>query len=151
MTESQYVIFKLQNEEYGLDILQVSEIVLLQEIKKFPMARVDYFEGLINLRGNIIPIIDLRRRFYGESVVVCESSRIIVATSQNQLIGIMVDEIIGVELLNEQMIEPPPPIFGQNDSGVRGVAKLENRLIILLDLNQTFCPEDSDRIREAVC
>lgn len=137
MADQQFVIFRLEHEEYGINIQQVKEIVLMQEITKYPQAG-DFVEGIINLRSKIIPIIDVKKRFYAIPTVTSETSRIIVISCEGQVVGIIVDEVLEVIHLKESMIEPPPNIIQQMNSGVIGVGKLENRLIILLDLAKTF-------------
>lgn len=146
MAEQQFVIFRLNHEEYGIDIQQVNEIVLMQEITKYPQAG-DFIEGIINLRGKIISIIDVNKRFNNIPTVNSDTSRIIVVSCGGQVLGIIVDEVLEVIHLKENMIEPPPSIDFQSNSGVKGVGKLEKRLIILLDLEKTFSTNEVTQLQ----
>jgi purine-binding chemotaxis protein CheW len=139
MADQQFVIFKLQTEEYGIDIQQVQEIVLMQEITHYPQAG-DFIEGIINLRGRVIPVIDLKERFYKIKTAIGDNTRIIVLDTGFQVIGIIVDEVMEVLQLKEEMIDPPPFIVTASGSGdgVKGIGKLDNRLLIILDLARLF-------------
>lgn len=149
MAERQFVIFRLNNEEYGIDIQNVREIVLMPEITKYPQAE-DFIEGIINLRGKIIPIIDLGKRFYGSATETGDASRIIVVSCRDQILGIIVDEVKEVIYLKESMIEPPPALIRQTNSGVTGVGNMDNRLIIILDLGQTLTTSEVSQLQSAV-
>jgi len=149
MAEQQFVIFRLHQEEYGIDIQEVNEILLMQEITKYPQAD-EFIEGIINLRGKIIPIIDIKKRFYGFPTEIGDSTRIIVVSCQGQVFGIIADEVLEVLHLNEKMIEPPPNLMQQNGGGVKGIGKLENRLVILLDLAQAFTSLEFAQLESAV-
>ncbi len=149
MAEQQFVVFKLQDEEYGLDIQQVNEILLMQEVTKYPQTG-DFIEGIINLRGKIIPIIDLKKKFYGMSTEITDNSRIVVVTVGEQLLGLIVDEVSEVIILNDSMIEPTPTIIANMNEGVKGIGKLENRLLILLDLNRAFSLSEIRQLEAAV-
>jgi len=148
MADQQFVIFRLHQEEFGLTIQQVNEIVLMQEITKYPQAG-DFIEGIINLRDKIIPIIDLKKRFYGLPSVPGETTRIIVINCGGQVLGIIVDEVLEVIHLKESMIEPPPTFVQQGSTGVKGVGKLERRLIILLDLTEAFSSVEVSQLQSA--
>lgn len=148
MAEQQFVIFRLHQEEYGINIQQVNEIVLMQDVTKYPQA-ADFIEGIINLRGKIIPIIDLKKRFYGLPQVSSENTRIIVINCGGQVLGIIVDEVLEVIHLKDSMIDPPPTFGNQSNTGVKGIGKLERRLIILLDLSQAFSSFEVKQIQSA--
>lgn len=149
MSEQQFVVFRLQNEEYGLNIQQVNEILVWQEITKYPQAG-DLIDGIINLRGKIIPLIDLKKRFYNKAIERTDNTRIIVVQSGEQVFGIIVDEVLEVLVLAENMIESPPEFVSRINTGVCGVGKLPNRLLILLDLSTTFSSGEFDLLKTAV-
>jgi purine-binding chemotaxis protein CheW len=137
MTDSiQVVSFKLGSEEYGVDIGQVQEINRMVAVTKVPRAP-QFMEGVINLRGQLIPIIDLRTRFGMERAEHSKSTRIVVTEIGSKRIGMVVDSVSEVlRLPLEQIEEAPDMISGVETEYIRGVGKLEERLIILLDLGK---------------
>lgn len=151
MTEQQFVIFSLNREEFGLAIDTVREIVQPQKITKLPQSS-ELIEGIINLRGSIIPVIDLKRRFYGIVTENLETTRIIIVDLGDWAVGIIVDEVLAVLHFNEKEIASLP-LFVQQVSvgcGLQGIGKLSDRLVILLDLAQTFSGEEKNLLQEAV-
>jgi purine-binding chemotaxis protein CheW len=136
MEEEQLVTFCLGNEEFGVDIMSVQEIIRIPPITRVPKAPI-YVEGVINLRGNVIPVISLRTRFGMTRVEETDLSRIIVLQVQTKVFGIRVDAVTEVLRLDNEAIEPPPPItLGVESQFIRGVGKIEERLLIILELNQ---------------
>jgi len=134
--EEQLVTFRLGTEEFGVDIMSVQEIIRIPPITRVPKAPI-YVEGVINLRGNVIPVISLRTRFGMTRVEETDLSRIIVLQVQTKVFGIRVDAVTEVLRLDNEAIEPPPPItLGVDSQFIRGVGKIEERLLILLELNQ---------------
>lgn len=151
MAERQYVIFRLNNEEFGVDIDSVREIVQVQEITKLPQTS-QLIEGIVNLRGLIIPIVDLKKRFYDVPTDIKENSRIIIIALDNQVVGVIADEVSEVLRLNEEHIAPPPSLV-KNISvscGLKGIGKYENRLLILLELARAFNGDEKELLQEAV-
>lgn len=139
----QLVIFKLGDEEFGVDILQVREIEKLdQQITRVPKSPV-FVEGVINLRGEIVPIVDLRKRF---GLVVRQTSneaRVVIVDISDGQVGMIVDAVVEVIRLNVSAIEAAPPITrGVDAYFLSGVAKIDERLIILLDLERALSPEE---------
>jgi len=132
----QLVTFNLGNEEYAVDILKVQEINRMVEITSIPNAR-SYVEGVINLRGKVIPIINLRKRFGLDSKELNSHSRIIVVDIGTS-IGLIVDSVSEVLRLSSDTVEPPPPMTAGNGSAeyIKGVGKLPDRLLILLDIEK---------------
>ena len=132
----QLVTFNLGNEEYAVDILKVQEINRMIEITSIPNAR-SYVEGVINLRGKVIPIINLRKRFGLDSKELNSHSRIIVVDIGTS-IGLIVDSVSEVLRLSSDTVEPPPPMTAGNGSAeyIKGVGKLPDRLLILLDIEK---------------
>ncbi len=132
----QLVTFKIGEEEFGVDILKVQEIIRMMPITKVPNAP-DFVEGVINLRGKVIPVIDMRRRFGMSATAHDSQTRIKVMDLQGQIVGFVVDAVCEVLRIKESTIEPPPPVVaGIGSEYMRGVGKLEDRLLILLDLDK---------------
>lgn len=141
MTEEQLVTFGLGSEEFGVDIMLVQEIIRIPPITRVPKAP-DYVEGVINLRGNVIPVVCLRTCFGMEKITETDLSRIIVLQIQKKVFGIRVDTVTEVLRLDDSAIEPPPTVtLGMDVQFIRGVGKIGERLLILLDLNQIMSEE----------
>ncbi len=134
----QLVSFKIGSEEFGVDILKVQEINRMVEITKVPQAP-HYVEGVINLRGKVIPIVDLRKRFNLELKEHDKNTRIVVVDIGGNIMGLVVDSVSEVLRLPSSTIEPAPEIVtGINSEYIKGVAKLEDRLLIFLDLSKVI-------------
>lgn len=134
--ERQLVVFSLGQEEYGVDILQVKEIKRLTEITRVPNAP-DHVEGVINLRGNIIPVVDLHKRFELGTVEATDESRIVIVNVQDITVGITVDAVSEVITLDESSLAPPPPLVaGIEASFIEAIGKLKDRLLILLNMDR---------------
>ena len=132
----QLVTFKLDKEEYGVDIFKVREINKMMQITKVPNSP-SFVEGVVNLRGKVTPVIDLRARLGLMQSVNTEKTSIIVAELSRATVGMIVDEVREVLRIPSDITEPPPPIVAGIDSDyITSVAKLEKRLLILLDLNR---------------
>lgn len=140
----QLVTFSIGEEEFGVDILKVQEIIRTMEITRVPKAP-DFVEGVINLRGNVIPIIDLRKRFGLETRSHDKHTRIIVIEINNMIVGFVVDSVSEVLRIPANTVEPPPPVVaGLESEYISGVGKLEDRLLILLDLDRLLSGEEKD-------
>ena len=140
--ELQLVSFRIGSEEFGVDILRVQEINRMVEITRVPQAP-HYVEGVINLRGKVIPIVDLRKRFNLELKEHDKNTRIVVVDIGGNILGMIVDSVSEVLRLPADTIEPPPDIVtGINAEYIRGVAKLEDRLRMLLDLAKVIDLEE---------
>ncbi len=132
----QIVSFRLGQEEYGIEITKVQEIILLGEITQVPQTP-DYIMGLINLRSTVIPIVDLRMRFNLEQEENTDETRIIVVNVSGNTIGIIVDAVSEVlSISNEQIAPPPAAVAGSDQDYLTGLVKLENRLLILFDIDK---------------
>jgi purine-binding chemotaxis protein CheW len=140
--ELQLVIFRLAKEEYGLPITKVQEINRLVPITKLPQTPV-FMEGIINLRGRIIPVVDLRKRFQLEVSEYDDDSRIIIVEVNGQTVGIIVDAVAEVVRLSAASVEPPPPSFILDAKYIQGVGKLEDRLLILLEIDQILTSQET--------
>ncbi|MGH9683334.1 MAG: chemotaxis protein CheW [Candidatus Acidiferrales bacterium] len=134
----QIVGFRIGRETFGLPISLVREIVRVPEITSVPNAP-DYVEGVINLRGRIIPVVDLRKRFGEKVIEASNKNRIVVAEVENRLIGLMVNSASEVLRLPPSEIEAPHSVFQDGELNfITGVGKLNGRLVILLDLNRVL-------------
>lgn len=138
----QLVTFSIGEEEFGVDILTVQEIIRTMAMTKVPRAEA-FVEGVINLRGKVIPIIDLRRRFGLPSKTHDKHTRIIVIEINRMIVGFVVDSVSEVLRIPANMVEPPPPgVAGLDSEYISGVGKLHDRLLILLDLDKLLSSED---------
>jgi purine-binding chemotaxis protein CheW len=144
----QLVTFSIGEEEFGVDILKVQEIIRTMEITKVPRAQ-EFVEGVINLRGKVIPIIDLRRRFGFTSKEYDKHTRIIVIEINNMFVGFVVDSVSEVLRIPAATVEPPPPVVaGVESEYISGVGKLQDRLLILLDLEKLLSGEDIEALSQ---
>jgi purine-binding chemotaxis protein CheW len=133
--------FYLDREEYGVDVRQVQEIRRMSEITGVPRAP-DFVRGVINLRGRILPVLDLKRKLGLGEVEASRASRIVVVRVRERLLGLLVDGASQVLKIEVSRIEPPPEeIVERGGDYIRGVAKLEDRLIILVDLERLLAHE----------
>lgn len=139
--ELQLVIFLLAKEEYGLPITKVQEINRLVPITKLPQTP-SFMEGIINLRGRVIPVIDLRKRFNLPVTEKNEDTRIIIVEVNGQTLGITVDAVSEVVRLPAASVEPPPPAFILDSQYIHGIGKMENRLLILLDIDRVLTTQE---------
>ncbi|WP_028571463.1 chemotaxis protein CheW [Desulfonatronum lacustre] len=132
----QLVTFNIGDEEFGVEILKVQEIIRMMGITRVPKAP-DFVEGVINLRGKVIPIIDLRTRFGMTAQDHDKHTRIIVIEINAVIVGFVVDSVSEVLRIPANTVEPPPPIIaGIESEYISGVGKLADRLLILLDLDR---------------
>jgi len=131
----QLVSFQLAQEEYGIEITKVQEIILMGEITTMPETP-PYIKGLINLRSSVIPIVDLRSRFGLAEKAPDDDTRIMVVNVDGKTIGIIVDAVSEVlRISNDEICPPPPTVTGSEHEYLVGLAKLESRLLILLDID----------------
>lgn len=142
----QFVVFQLGQEEYGVEILQTKEIHPYTKITRIPNA--PYFvKGVINIRGEIIPVVDLRNRFGLESAKVQETTRIItVLVNGGQKIGFLVDSVREVLWIDDAAVEPAPTVAGGIEREyLNGVGKIGERLIILLNIEKILKQDRSSK------
>ena len=142
--EQQLVIFELENESYGVDIKVVESIIKMQTITRMPHAPA-FVEGVTNLRGKVLPVIDLRRRFNLPAREATRDSRIVVVLIGSSEVGMVVDSVSEVMTLQDSDIEAIPQMVTTADSSfITGIIKLPERLVILLDLGAVLStPEKS--------
>jgi len=146
----QIVGFRVGSETFGVPIQSVHEIVRMMDITSVPDAPV-YIEGVINLRGKIIPVIDLRKRFGEKEIKSSKKNRILVAEVGTKMVGLVVDSASEVLKMPPSDIDPPPNIFEDGALNyVTGVGKLNGRLIILVELSKIMQRGELRRLGEAV-
>lgn len=139
--EQKVIIFQLKDEEYAVPVQEVKSIERMQHITRIPRT-VPFVKGVINLRGVVTPIIDLRLRFDIEESEYTDTTRIIIVSVGTIEAGLIVDAANDVIDLETDSIEPPPEVVGGVDAEyIQGVAKIEKRLLILLNLTKVLNPE----------
>lgn len=138
----QLVSFLIGEEEYGVDILLVQEIIRMMEITKVPNAP-DFVDGVVNLRGRIIPVIDLRTKLGMPRKEHDKNTRIIVVEVAGKTVGFIVDAVTEVLRIPASITEPPPEIVaGVNAEFIKAVGKLDDRLLILIDLEKILSTQE---------
>jgi purine-binding chemotaxis protein CheW len=139
----QLVSFSLEQEEYGINVLMVREIIRMINITRVPNTP-HYVEGVINLRGKVIPIISLRRKFDLADTEYDKRTRIMVMEVVGEMMGFIVDEVSEVIRISEKEIQPPPPVVssGIEQECMAGVINQAERLLILLDLERMFTADE---------
>ncbi|MEW6181600.1 MAG: chemotaxis protein CheW [Bacillota bacterium] len=146
--EGQVVVFKLAGETYGVDIASVAEIIRMESITRVPRTP-EFIEGVINLRGKVIPVIDLRRRFDLPKGEQSRQTRIIIVEMGEMVIGMIVDAVIEVLRVSEESIEPPPAVInGVDVIYLRGIALREERMIILLNLEKILYAHEKEALQQ---
>lgn len=139
----QLVSFNLEQEEYGVDVLKVREIIRLPNVTRVPNTP-HYVEGVINLRGKVIPIISMRKRFGLVEAENDKRTRIMVMDIDGELMGFIVDAVSEVIRVSESEIQPPPAVVAGNidQECLSGVINQTERLLVLLDLEKMFSKEE---------
>ncbi|MBI5849252.1 MAG: protein phosphatase CheZ [Nitrospirae bacterium] len=144
----QYIGFHLNDSEYSIPILKVREIISMPELTKMPQS-LEYIEGVTNLRGSIIPIVNLKKLVnLGNQENL--GAKVIVVASGSMTFGVLVDDITGVITIDESAIEPPEKFMSSNMEQVEGVAKLKDRLIVLLDTRHLIPGEDMGAFEDVI-
>ncbi len=150
---NQYLTFTMEGETYAVDVHHVKEVLEYTEIAKVPRTK-EYMRGVINLRGSVVPVVDLRTKFGMGQTEKTTSTSIVVMDLELQgetvVLGALVDsveEVIGIE---DEQIEPPPSIGTTVDSAfIRGIGKQEDRFIIVLDIERVFQTEELQAVTDA--
>ncbi len=142
----QWVTFRLQEETYGINVMQVQEVLRYSEIAPVP-GSPDYVLGIINLRGNVVTVIDTRSRFGLPPAEVSDNTRVVIIEAEKQVIGILVDSVAEVVYLKQSEIDNAPNV-GTDESArfIQGVANRDGQLLILVDLNKLLNDEEWDEI-----
>jgi purine-binding chemotaxis protein CheW len=147
-----YLTFKIATEEYGLEILKVQEIIGMMNVTRVPRTP-DFVRGVINLRGKVIPVIDMRKKFGMDSQNDTEKTCIIVvqvdSNSRDVTTGVIVDEVYEVLDIDEEQIEPPPSFGASIDTAfILGMGKVDDKVVSLLDINRVLTCEDKKIVEE---
>lgn len=138
----QWVTFRLEDETYGINVMQVQEVLRVSEIAPVPGAP-DYVLGIINLRGNVVTVIDTRKRFGMPPGEVDDNSRVVIIESQGQIFGILVDSVAEVVELRRSEIDVAPNVGNEESARyIQGVATVDSDLLILVDLNKLLTEEE---------
>jgi len=146
-TEKKVIVFQLKDEEFAVSVQQIGSIERIQTITRVPNTE-KFVKGVINLRGVVTPIIDLRTRLGIEETEYNDSTRIIIVYLDDMEVGLIVDAANDVIDIPTQTIEPAPEVIGVvNQDYIEGVAKLENRLLILLDLRKILTAEEITELK----
>ena len=148
MAERKYVIFKLDDDEYGIDIMMVKEVTEFVQVTKVPNTP-DFVEGIINLRGEITPIINLKKRFSKSDELSKIAHRILVLNLDDKLVGFMVDDASMVITMDDTQIQETPEIIGGDDKKyIEGIGTLGERMVIILDLVQVLDENEKKELLE---
>jgi len=148
--DNQFVLFKMAEELYGININCVSEIIRMQQVTKIPKTP-DFVEGIINLRGRIIPVIDLRKQLELGAVKYDHNTRVIVISMEEETVGIIVEEVTEVFTLPAESIEKIASIESRIDLGfIQGIGKWNEKLIILLETKKILQDQQFRQLKEMV-
>jgi len=151
MTESnQLVTFQLGEELYGINIMDVKEIVRVQDVRTIPNAPA-YVEGIFHLRSEIIPIINLHKRFHLKKVVVSEEDELlsgfVILDIDGMKLGVIIDKVSRVITIEKEEIQPPPQmVSGIGAEYIQGVVRQENGYLIILEIRDLFNPKELQKI-----
>ena len=143
----QLVSFHLGAEEYGIEILSVQEIIRMMDLTRVPNSP-GFVEGVINLRGKVIPVIGMRKRFGLAAMEHTAQTRIIVVEVDGTVVGFVVDSVNEVLRIPADTVEPPPRLAKVDREMVKGVGKLENRLLLLLDVQKLLTQTEQTAMEE---
>lgn len=139
---TQWVTFRLAEERYGINVMQVQEVLRMTEIAPVPGAP-DYVLGIINLRGNVVTVMDTRKRFGLMPAEPDDSTRIVIIEAEEQVVGILVDSVAEVVYLKQSDIEIAPNVGNEESSRyIQGVANRKEGLLILVDLNKLLTDDE---------
>lgn len=142
---NKYLTFNLSQESYGIEISYVTEIVGLQPVTSVPELP-DFIIGIINLRGNIIPVMDARLRFKKEAIEYNDRTCIIVIQVRNISIGIIVDSVAEVMDISEEQIDPPPLIGATGRKFIKSIGKTDKSVVLILECEQLLNEEEVEKI-----
>jgi len=148
--ETQYLTFTLDQEEYGIEILKVREIIGHQKLTKIPYAS-GFVKGVINLRGTVIPVLDLRTKFSLETKIYDKLTAIIVLEISGRIMGTIVDSVSDIISLSQDEVQPTPSFpTTMRTEFIKGIGKKDGGLIILLDMDRILSPKELEDVDVAV-
>jgi purine-binding chemotaxis protein CheW len=144
----QLVVFRVGSEEFAVDIMLTNEVVLMREITPVPETE-GYVEGVMNLRGNLVPVLDLRRRLRARGTTARAEHRIVIVRLDGRTAGLIVDGTSEVIRVNDDMIEPVPDLISEIGAGyVQGVIRINDRFITLIDLRKALSEDIAAELDE---
>lgn len=149
--KDKYLIFSIGNEYYGIDIKYVIEIIGMEPITEVPELP-DYIKGVINLRGKIIPVMDVRLKFKKQSKEYDDRTCIIVVDIENISIGLIIDRVLEVVNIEENNISPPPRINSNRDNSnkyIKGIGKIQNEVRLLIDCNKLLEEDEIEELKNS--
>lgn len=150
MAGKQFVVFKVENEDFGVDITNVREIIKPQQILKVPNSPKSV-EGIINLRGKVQPIVNLRKKFHFPPKEFDERTKIIILNVKDISVGFIVDDVSEIIKIDEEnMEEPPEIIIGHHRKYISKVGKIDERMIIILDLDLILSDVEEKELRNFI-
>jgi len=145
--QNRYLIFELSNEMFGINLRFVIEIVAMQPINPIPETP-DYIRGVMNLRGKIIPVIDMRLKFRKPSIAYTDRTCIIVIETQQFCVGLIVDRVVEVLTFDDDQIAPPPGMFTEaSHAYLNGIGKMEDSVALLLDCEKLFSESELEEVQ----
>lgn len=147
--KGRFLTFALGNETYGIEIMYVTEIIGIQSITELPELP-EYMKGIINLRGKIIPVMDVRLRFKKEFREYNDRTCIVVVDIKEVAIGLIVDSVSEVLTIQEQDIAPPPQMRGQSNRYIKNIGKAGNEVKLLLDCEKLLTDSELDEINDVL-
>lgn len=140
--ETQLVAFRMEKEEFACNINDVREVLKMVRVTPLPRS-LEFVEGVINLRGDVIPVIDLRKRFGLAEAERTDESRIIIVEVEDRMVGLIVDSVTEViRLMNKQIQDAPDQVAGERTHLILGVGKIEDRMLIILNLDRILTGEE---------
>jgi len=146
MSEFQAVVFSLNNQLCGADTSQIQEIIKYQDVSKVPDLP-EFVDGIINLRGKVVPVINLNKRFRLGDIDITGKTKIIIAKTENSLIGFIVNDVIGILRFSDEDIEMTPGVVLNNDNKyLKGIGKKDGMLISMLDLSRILTESEVEKL-----
>lgn len=146
MGVQQYVSFNLDSEKYAVDIMFIEEIIRLVEITQVPRAP-EFVEGIINIRGKVIPVVDMKKKLGLGSISPNNNTRIIITNIKGKKVGFLVDSVNEVLRVDDSVIDDAPAVTMNLDSSyIKGVAKTEKGLFIVLDISKVFSSGEENQL-----
>lgn len=140
--DTQFVVFLLDGEEFGVSIMDVKEIIRMTNITRLPKTP-KFIEGVINLRGEVLPVVNLRKRFDAADDSVTDSTRIVIVEIEGEQVGLIVDSVSEVLRLSLEQIEPPPQsVVGLKTEFIQGVGKVGDRLLVILKIDKLLSTDE---------
>ena len=145
---NQFIVFTLNEQKFGIDVLKSREIITASNLTSLPES-CDFIRGVINLREEIIPIIDLHKRFKLQNKLNSEDDKVIIISVNNTLIGLGVKDVEEIQSIEPDKISKAPEVTHNiNQNYIQGIARLDNELIILIDIDRIFSKKEIDEIKD---